>query len=116
MRKQETVLEKEIHKILLNFEIQSDHIIPARRTASELINKIKRIYRLVDLAVSVDDWMKIKQNEKRDKYLDLDWEGKKLANMRVRLIPIVDHGLEKVLSSLEKRLKELEIGGRIETI
>ena len=31
MYKPEFILENKIHKILCNFEIQSDHLIPARR-------------------------------------------------------------------------------------
>ena len=51
-----------------------------------------------------------------DKYLDLARELKKLWNMRVKMIPIVVGALGTVPINLEKRLEELEIRGRIETI
>ena len=39
MHKPESVLENEIHKILLDFEIQKDHLIPSRRPDLMRINK-----------------------------------------------------------------------------
>ena len=42
----------------------------------------KRICRMVDFAVPADDRLKLKESEKRDKYLDLARELKKLWNMK----------------------------------
>ena len=39
MYKPEFVLENETHEILLDFEIQTDHLIPARRPDLVIINK-----------------------------------------------------------------------------
>ena len=50
------------------------------------------------------------------KYLDLARELKKLWNMRVKVIPIVVGALGAVPINLEKRLEDMEIRGRIETI
>ena len=58
----------------------------------------------------------MKEYKKIDKYLDLTRELKKLWNMRVKVIPIAVGALGTVPKSLEKRLEELKIGGRIETI
>ena len=74
------VLEKKTHKILKNFEIQTDHLIPARRPDLLSINKIKRTCHLVDFAVLANHRVKMKKkkkSEKTDKYLDL---GKKQKN------------------------------------
>ena len=63
--------------------------------------------------------MKIKVNEKVDKYLDFARELKKKQkqwNMRVTVIPVVVGALGTVLKSLERGLEVLEIRGRIETI
>ena len=60
--------------------------------------------------------MTLKKNEKMDKYLDLARELKKLWNMRVKVIPIIVGALGTVPINLEKRLEDLEIRGRIETI
>ena len=59
--------------------------------------------------------MKIKEKEKRDKYLDLAGEQLKQWNMRVMVIPIVIGKFETVPKSLERELEELEISGQIET-
>ena len=39
MHKPESVLENEMHKILREFEIQTNHLILARKTGQELIKK-----------------------------------------------------------------------------
>ena len=53
-----------------------------------LMNK-KRIWKIVDLAVSADCRRKLRECEKKDKYLDLSRELKKLWNMKVTIVPIV---------------------------
>ena len=52
------------HKILWEFEIQTDHLIPARRRDLMLINKKKKTCHQVDFAVPSDHRMKMKENEK----------------------------------------------------
>ena len=42
MNNPESVLENEMHKILWKFEIQTDHIISARRSDLVLVYKKKR--------------------------------------------------------------------------
>ena len=71
---------------------------------------------VVDFAVSADQWMKMKESELIDKYLDLARELKKLWNKKVTAIAIVVGALETVPSGFEKSLEELELIGRIETI
>ena len=50
---------------------------------------IKRICKIVDFAVPADHRIKLKESEKKDKYLDLAREFKKLWNMKVTIVPIV---------------------------
>ena len=89
MRKPESVPEKETHKLLRDFEIQTDHLISARRPDPILVNKKERTCRIVDFTVPVDHSLKLKESEKRDKYLDLPRELKKLWNMKVTVVPVV---------------------------
>ena len=89
MHNPESILENETHKILWNFEILTDHLTPAKRPDLMIINKKKTTYRKENFAVSADHRVKMKENEKRDKYLDLAWELKKLWNMKVMMIPII---------------------------
>ena len=102
MHKPENVLENETHKIIWGFEIITDHPIPAGRPDLVLINKKERTCQLVDFAVPADHRVKMKENEKMDKYLDLARELKKLWNMKVKMISIVVGALGMVPKSLEK--------------
>ena len=42
MHKPESILENETHKILKDFEIQIDHLIPARRPILAIVKKKNR--------------------------------------------------------------------------
>ena len=59
--------------------------------------------------------MKIKESEKREKFLDLAGEQGKLLNIRVTMILIVIGSLGTVSKGLERGLQESGIRGRIET-
>ena len=72
--------------------------------------------KIVDFAVQADHWIKLKECEKKDKYLDLARELKKLWNMLVTIIPIVIGAFGTVTKGLLKGLEDLEVGGRVETI
>ena len=74
----ESVLENETLKLLRNFEIQTDHQISARRPDLVIFNKKKRTCRIVDFADLTDHRVKLKENENRDKYLEISREVKKL--------------------------------------
>ena len=65
------VLENDTHKLLWEFDVQTVHLISARRPDLMIINKIKKICKIVDFAVPADHRIKLKECEKRDKYLDL---------------------------------------------
>ena len=78
--------------------------------------KKKRTCRIADFAVPADHRVKFKESEKKDKYLDLAWELKKLWNMKVTVISIVIGALGTVTKELVKGLKNLEITGGVETI
>ena len=67
-------------------------------------------------AVPADHRIKLKESEKKDKYLDLARELKKLWNMKVIIIPIVISSFGTVTKGLLKGLKNLEVGGRVEII
>ena len=77
-----SVLENETHEIPWYFEIKTDHLISARRPDLIIINNKKRTGKIADFAVPADPRVKLKDNEKKDKYLDLARELKKLWNMK----------------------------------
>ena len=113
-------VENDSHKLLWDFNIQTDHLIPARRPDLIIINKKKkkkkRTCKIVDFAIPADHRIKLKECEKKDKYLDLASELKKLWNMQVTIIPIVIGAFGTVTKGLLKGLEDLEVGGRVETI
>ena len=78
--------------------------------------KKKRTCKVVDFAVPADYRIKLKQYEKKNKYLDFARELKKLWNMQVTIIPIVIGVFGTVTKGLLKGLEDLEVGGRVETI
>ena len=74
----------------------------------------KRICKIVDFAVPADHRINLKGSEKKDKYLDLARELKKLWNMKVTIVPIVIGALGTITKGLLRGLEDLEIGGRVE--
>ena len=78
------VLEYNTHKLLWDFDIHTNHQISARRPDLTITKKKKkkkkkkkRNCKIVDLAVPADHRIKLKQCEKKDKYLDLAKELEK---------------------------------------
>ena len=63
-----------------------------------------------------DHRVKLKEGEKKDKYMGLARELRKLKNMKVTVIPIVIGVLGTVTKGLIQELEDLEIRGRVETI
>ena len=70
----------------------------------------------MDFPVPANRWLKLKESEKKDKYLDLAIELKKLWNINVTVIQIVNGALGIVTEGLIQGLEDLERGGRVETV
>ena len=64
----------------------------------------------------VDRRVKIKENEKRNKYSHIVREQKKLWNMKLTVIPVVIGALGTIPKGLIRDLEASEIGERAETI
>ena len=92
------------HKLLWDFNIQTEHLIPARRPDLIIINKKKR------------QFANLKECEAKDKYLNLARELKNLWNMKVTILQIVIVAFGTTTKGLLKGLEDLEVGGRVETI
>ena len=65
----------------------------------------------MDFAVTFDHRVKLKENKKKDKYLDLARELKKLLNMKVTVISIVIGRLGTITRGLIEGVVDLEIKG-----
>ena len=61
MHNQASVLENDTHKLLWDFDIQTDNLTTTRRPDPIIINKKKKkIYKIVDFAASADHRIKLK--------------------------------------------------------
>ena len=89
---------------------------PGQKTRPYNNQQKKSICKIVDFAVPADHRINLKECEKKDKYLDLAREFKKLWNMKVTIVPIVNGALGTITKGLLKRLEDLEVGGRVVTI
>ena len=79
------VLENDTHKLLWDFNVQTDHLISDRSPDLIIIkNKKKRTCKIVDFAVPADRRIKLKECKKKDKYLDLAKELKKKNKQNYR--------------------------------
>ena len=99
-----------------DLNIQTNHLIPARRPDLIIVNEKKRICKIVDFAVLADHRINRKECEKKDMYLDLARELKKLQNMKVTIEPIVIGASSTITKGLLKGLEDFGVGGRVETI
>ena len=108
-------LMRAVCKLIIQWdlEIHTDHLILARTPDLIIINKKKRICKIVDFAVPADHRINLKEREKKDKYLALARELKKLWNMNVTIVQIV---IGTIIKGLLKGLENFEVGGRVETI
>ena len=68
------VLKTDTHKLLWDFDIHTDHLISTRRPDLIIINSNKKKRKSAKLS---DFKIKLKECEKKDKYLDLARELKK---------------------------------------
>ena len=102
------VLENNTHKLLWDFDVHTDHLISARRPDLIIINKKKkRTCKIVDFAAPSDHRIKLKECEKKDKYLDFVRELKKPWNLQVTIIPIVIGAFDTVTKGLLKGLETI---------
>ena len=66
------------YKLLWDFDIQTDNLISARRQDLIIINNNKkRTCKIVNFVVPADHRIKLKESEKKDKFVDLARELKK---------------------------------------
>ena len=75
-----------------------------------------RICKIVNFAVLADHRIKLKECEKKDKYLNIARELKRLWNMKVTIEPILIGAFGTITKGLLKGLEDLDVGRREETI
>ena len=93
--------------------IQTDHIIEARRLDMVVIDKAKNHCQIIDFAVPYDSRVEQKELEKKEKYQDLARELKKIWNMKATVTPVVIGALGAIPKKLKKGLQDLGIETKI---
>ena len=73
----------------MGFSIQTDKIIEHRRPDFVCINKIAKIYLIIDISISGDQNIIDKEQEMIDKYQDLRRELEKLWKLKTEVVPVV---------------------------
>ena len=109
MHNPESFPENDTLKLLWDFKIQTDQLISVKQSDQVIVNNNtkKRACWIVDLASPADRWVKLKESEKRDKYVNLARELRKLRNMKVTVIPIVIGVLGTATKILVQELEDL---------
>ena len=93
-------------KILWDFSIQTDKVIKARRPDIVVVDKVKKVVTIIDIAVPADRNILEKQEEKVTKYQDLRMELTRLWKKKVK---VVVGALDSIPRDLKKRLSELDL-------
>ena len=111
----EGVMENEDVKILLGFNIQTDHLIEHRRPDIVVVNKKDSPCDIIDVAFPGGKRVNLKEIEKIGNYSELRREVKKIWQLKeVRVIPIVIGSLGTISNNFESRLEKLNLKSSIE--
>ena len=97
-------MENGDYKILWDFNINTDHVIDARRPDLLVVDKKERSCKIIDFAVPGDSGME-KEKYKIEKYQDLGKELQKIRNVKVKIIPLVVGSLDGIPKQFGNRLK-----------
>ena len=101
------VLENDTHKLLGNLTFKRiSYPDQTTRPYNNQQKKKMRIFKIVDIAVTADHRINLKECEKKDKYLALARALKKLWNMKVTIVPIVIGALGTITKGLLKGLED----------
>ena len=83
------VTENENAKLLWDYSIRTDSVIPAHRPNLTLVDKTNNKVPLIDGAVPWDTRAEQKEQEKRNKYQDLRIEHRRLWDKLVEIVSII---------------------------
>ena len=102
------VSETQEVKLLWDFDIRTDHYIPAHRPDIVIVEKTEQKKTImIDVAIPDDRNVISKEREKIEKYEDLRLEVQKLWNTKCEVIPIVVGSLGACSPNLDMYLKKL---------
>ena len=105
------VLKNETNKLL--WDLTYKRITLSRRGDHKNQQQKKRTCKIVDYAIPADHRIKLKEYEKKDKYLDLGREWKKCGTWKWQLYHLL---LVLLVQSPKDYKRDSEIRGRVETM
>ena len=91
------------------FPTQTDKVIEHRRPDIVCIDKIVKSCLIIDIAIPGDQNVIMKQQEKIDKYQDLQIELGKLRKLKAEVVPVVAGALGTISHNLKFYLKKIDI-------
>ena len=94
-------------KLLWDYSIKTDRVIPAHRPDLILVDKTVNKVSLIDVLVPWDSRVEQKEQEKRDKYQDLRIELRRLWDKPVEIVPLIIRALGTIPKPLKRNLEEL---------
>ena len=103
----EAVTETDEVKILWDFEIRTDRIITARRPDIVVIDKTDKTATIIDVAVPNDHNIRVKEQDKVEKYQDLRLEIQRLWNVKAQVVPVVIGALGSTTPNFPKHLEKI---------
>ena len=101
------VTENENAKLLWDYSIRTDRVIPTHRPDFTRVDKTNIKVSLIDVAVPRDSKADQKEQERRDKYQDLRIDSRRLWDKLVEIVPIIIGTLGTMPKSLKKNLEKL---------
>ena len=106
----EAVMEDYVIKLLLDVNIQCNHVIEAGRPDTVIMNKSGRTCIIVDIAVPGDSRIRHKEKEKEEKYKDLKRDIKGMWHFRnVVVLPVIVGALGSITKKLGEWIRKLDI-------
>ena len=109
MKINQKVLDNEDYKILLDFSIESDHVIEGQRPDLVVVDQKERSCKIIDFAVPGDSRIEEKEKDKIEKYQGLGRELQKIWNVKEKIIPLVVGSLGAISKQFGNRLKQIGI-------
>ena len=106
-RQPHPVTKNEYAKLLWDYSIRTDMVIPSHRPHLTLVDKTISKVSLIDVAAPWDSRAEQKEQEKRDKYQDIRIDLRKLWDKPVEIVTIIIGGLGTIPKSLKRNLEEL---------
>lgn len=111
------VVESSDVKILWDFTIQTDKKLPHNKPDIVVVEKTSRTCHIIDVACPGDRRIRLKEEEKINKYRDLTFEVKRLWKLKkATTTPIVIGALGTYTDRLEKYLEDIHVGLQAHTM